>query len=121
MERELAQVSSTIREAGKRAMDLARKGFEVQIKKDRSPVTTADFEVNRVLLGKHKRQDAGAEDLTRRYKAGTLTFALDANQRKVFTLNIITHFDKGVTYDCVTLFTGSGGEQDAVVAEMTTF
>jgi myo-inositol-1(or 4)-monophosphatase len=49
MERELAQVSSTIREAGKRAMDLARKGFEVQIKKDRSPVTTADFEVNRVL------------------------------------------------------------------------
>ena len=79
------------------------------------------FEVNRVLLGKHKRQDAGAEDLTRRYKAGTLTFALDANQRKVFTLNIITHFDKGVTYDCVTLFTGSGGEQDAVVAEMTTF
>src|SRR4026209_183001 len=49
MERELAQVSSTIREAGKRATDLARKGFEVQIKKDRSPVTTADFEVNRVL------------------------------------------------------------------------
>ena len=30
-------------------MDLARKGFEVQIKKDRSPVTTADLEVNRVL------------------------------------------------------------------------
>ena len=38
-----------MREAGKRAMDLARKGFEVQIKKDRSPVTTADLEVNRVL------------------------------------------------------------------------
>ena len=49
MERELAQVSNAIREAGKRAMDLARKGFEVQIKKDRSPVTTADLEVNRVL------------------------------------------------------------------------
>jgi hypothetical protein len=79
------------------------------------------FEVNRVLLGKHKRQDAGAEDLTRRYKAGTLTFTLDPNKRKVFTLNIITHFNKNVTYDCVTLFTGGGGEQDAVVAEMTTF
>ena len=54
MERELAQVSSAIREAGKRAMDLARKGFEVQIKKDRSPVTTADLEVNRVL---HEMQE----------------------------------------------------------------
>jgi myo-inositol-1(or 4)-monophosphatase len=54
MERELAQVSSTIREAGKRAMDLARKGFEVQIKKDRSPVTTADLEVNRIL---HEMQE----------------------------------------------------------------
>ena len=54
MERELAQVSSAIREAGKRAMDLSRKGFEVQIKKDRSPVTTADLEVNRVL---HEMQE----------------------------------------------------------------
>ena len=49
MERELAQLSSTIREAGQRAMDLARKGFEIQTKKDRSPVTTADLEVNRIL------------------------------------------------------------------------
>ena len=35
-------------------MDLARQGFEVQIKKDRSPVTTADLEVNRVL---HEMQE----------------------------------------------------------------
>ena len=54
MERELARVSSAIREAGKRAMELARRGFEVQIKKDRSPVTTADLEVNRVL---HEMQE----------------------------------------------------------------
>jgi myo-inositol-1(or 4)-monophosphatase len=54
MERELARVSSAIREAGKRAMDLARQGFEIQIKKDRSPVTTADLEVNRVL---HEMQE----------------------------------------------------------------
>jgi myo-inositol-1(or 4)-monophosphatase len=30
-------------------MDLANKGFEVHTKKDRSPVTTADLEVNRIL------------------------------------------------------------------------
>jgi hypothetical protein len=81
------------------------------------------FEVNRVLLGKHKRQDAGATDLTRRYKAGTLTFTLRPDRRKVFTLNIITHFNKGVTYDCRTVFTSTNqpGAQDVVVAEMTTF
>ena len=49
MEPELAQLSSTIRKAGARARDLARKGFEIQTKKDRSPVTTADLEVNRIL------------------------------------------------------------------------
>jgi myo-inositol-1(or 4)-monophosphatase len=49
MEHELARLTSALIEAGQRATDLANKGFEVQIKKDRSPVTTADLEVNRVL------------------------------------------------------------------------
>src|SRR5688500_20285255 len=49
MESELAQLSSTIRKAGARAKDLAHKGFEIHTKKDRSPVTTADLEVNRIL------------------------------------------------------------------------
>ena len=49
MESELAQLSSTIRKAGARAKDLARKGFEIHTKEDRSPVTTADLEVNRIL------------------------------------------------------------------------
>ncbi|HKT34051.1 MAG TPA: 3'(2'),5'-bisphosphate nucleotidase CysQ [Nitrospira sp.] len=49
MDRELAQLTTAIKEAGQRAVDLTRQGFEVQIKKDRSPVTTADLEVNRVL------------------------------------------------------------------------
>jgi myo-inositol-1(or 4)-monophosphatase len=49
MERELAELTSTIRQAGARALDLARQGFEVHTKKDRSPVTTADLEVNRIL------------------------------------------------------------------------
>jgi myo-inositol-1(or 4)-monophosphatase len=49
MERELAILTSAIRHAGERAMDLAKKGFEVQTKRDRSPVTSADLEVNRIL------------------------------------------------------------------------
>jgi myo-inositol-1(or 4)-monophosphatase len=49
MEHELAVVTGTVRKAGQRALDLARKGFEVHTKKDRSPVTTADLEVNQIL------------------------------------------------------------------------
>lgn len=49
MDRELAHVTRAIRVAGQRAMDLAQKGFDVQTKKDRSPVTTADLEVDRIL------------------------------------------------------------------------
>jgi myo-inositol-1(or 4)-monophosphatase len=49
MERELATLIDTMRHAGTRALELAKSGFEVQTKKDRSPVTTADLEVNRML------------------------------------------------------------------------
>jgi len=49
MERELACLTEALKNAGKRAMDLARTGFKVHTKKDRSPVTTADLEVNRIL------------------------------------------------------------------------
>jgi len=49
MERELTQLTITIRKAGARALDLSKQGFEVHTKKDRSPVTTADLEVNRIL------------------------------------------------------------------------
>jgi myo-inositol-1(or 4)-monophosphatase len=59
MERELTELTSAIRKAGQRAVELARKGFEVQIKKDRSPVTTADLEVNRVL---HEMQETHFPD-----------------------------------------------------------
>lgn len=81
------------------------------------------FEVNRVLLGKHKRQDAGATDLTRKYKRGTLTFDLDPGAKVVFTLNVITHFNKGETYLCATTVHSENDPtaQDTVVAKMTTF
>ena len=49
MERELSHLTSAIKKAGERSKELAKKGFEVKIKKDRSPVTTADLEVNRIL------------------------------------------------------------------------
>ena len=81
------------------------------------------FEVNRVLLGKHRRQDAGAEDLTRRYVRDTLTFRLDPGEKAVFTLNIITHARKDETYECRTRLTSQGDDRraDLVVATMTTF
>lgn len=81
------------------------------------------YEVNRVLLGKHKRQDAGATDLTRRYLAGKLSFTLDPNETAVFTINIITRFNKNVTYDCRTELTSESdpSAKDVAVAEMTTF
>jgi len=49
MERELTQLVQAITQAGARARELATRGFEVHTKKDRSPVTTADLEVNRIL------------------------------------------------------------------------
>jgi myo-inositol-1(or 4)-monophosphatase len=55
MEPELTQLSDTIRQAGARACELATRGFEVHTKHDRSPVTTADLEVNRML---HEMQRA---------------------------------------------------------------
>ena len=81
------------------------------------------FEVEHVLLGKHRNQDPGAEELTRRYKRGTLTFDLDPNQKVVFTLQIITHFNKNETYRCRTEFTSQSDSsaQDVVVAKMTTY
>jgi myo-inositol-1(or 4)-monophosphatase len=49
MEHELDCLTRALRKAGERARELAEKGFEVHTKKDRSPVTTADLEVNRIL------------------------------------------------------------------------
>jgi myo-inositol-1(or 4)-monophosphatase len=49
MERELALLVESIRNAGAKACDLVKAGFEVQTKPDRSPVTTVDHEVNRIL------------------------------------------------------------------------
>jgi myo-inositol-1(or 4)-monophosphatase len=53
MEQELTVLVETLRKAGAKVRELVRDGFEVQTKPDRSPVTTVDLEVNRIL---HKMQ-----------------------------------------------------------------
>jgi myo-inositol-1(or 4)-monophosphatase len=49
MKHELEVLREAARNAGRRVLQLARDGFETHIKKDRSPVTSADLEVNRIL------------------------------------------------------------------------
>lgn len=49
MEREHAVLCAAVVEAGQRALALASTGFQVMTKPDRSPVTSADLEVNRLL------------------------------------------------------------------------
>jgi myo-inositol-1(or 4)-monophosphatase len=56
MERELTLLVEAIRKAGARAGELVRNGFEVQTKPDRSPVTTVDLEVNRMLYEMQRRE-----------------------------------------------------------------
>ncbi|WP_447978579.1 inositol monophosphatase family protein [Candidatus Nitrospira bockiana] len=49
MTHELDVLERAMRAAGKQVLELAVNGFETHIKKDRSPVTTADIAVNRLL------------------------------------------------------------------------
>jgi hypothetical protein len=81
------------------------------------------YEVNAVLLGKHKGLAPAAENLTSRYKRGTLEFEIDPGRRVIITLNIITHVNKNVTYVCRTVATSlnDSSRVDVVAAEMTTF
>ena len=48
-ESEVTFLHEVVREAGKRVLELAQDGFDIQIKPDHSQVTTADFEVDRIL------------------------------------------------------------------------
>ena len=58
MERELATLEESIRNAGAKVRELVKGGFEVQTKPDRSPVTTVDHEVNRILHEMQHREPA---------------------------------------------------------------
>jgi len=56
MERELARLVESIRNAGSKVRELVRVGFEVRTKPDRSPVTSVDHEVNRILHEMQRRE-----------------------------------------------------------------
>ena len=49
MHRELEILCEAVKQAGQRVLHLAKEGFETYRKKDRSPVTSADLEANRIL------------------------------------------------------------------------
>jgi myo-inositol-1(or 4)-monophosphatase len=49
MNYELEVLQQAVRQAGQQVLKLATEGFETHIKKDRSPVTTADLAVNQIL------------------------------------------------------------------------
>lgn len=55
MEQELARLVEAVRKAGATVRELVRDGFDVQTKPDRSPVTTVDLEVNRILHEMQRR------------------------------------------------------------------
>ena len=87
---------------------------------------TRRFKVNAVLMGRHKRPDWRARNITKEFRDGTAQFMFPAaseRKRKVFTLNIIapTHAE-GVSYRCeITLRSqGRWAARDTVVAKMTT-
>lgn len=56
MERELAALVDAIRNAGAKVRELVEGRFEVYTKPDRSPVTTVDHEVNRILHEMQRRE-----------------------------------------------------------------
>jgi myo-inositol-1(or 4)-monophosphatase len=56
MEQELATLVDAVMKAGARVRELIRDGFEVETKPDRSPVTSVDHEVNRILHEMQRRE-----------------------------------------------------------------
>jgi Divergent InlB B-repeat domain len=85
------------------------------------------FRVSHVTLGKQKRPDAGATEITRKFKEGTAEFSFPPsshNKRRVFTLNILAPTTaEGVSYSCdITIHSqGDPTARDTVVAKMTTY
>lgn len=56
MEQELATLVEAVLKAGVRVRELVRDGFAVETKADRSPVTSVDHEVNRILHEMQRRE-----------------------------------------------------------------
>ena len=85
---------------------------------------TRRFVVNKVQLGKHKNPDWKSVKVTQKFKNGNLTFALDANESSVITLNIVAPSTKeGITYRCPVTVSSQADPslKDTVAAVMTTY
>jgi hypothetical protein len=87
---------------------------------------TRRFKVNAVLMGKHKRPDWRATNVTAKFRKGTLAWAFppaSEGQKKVFTLNMIAPtMAEGVSYRCVIVIRSvRWSARDTVVARMTTY
>ena len=88
---------------------------------------TPRFVVNAVLVGKHKRPDWTAKNITQGFKNGTAEFSFDpASGPKLrwFTVNIVAPTTaEGVTYRCPITISSQGqpSVKDTVLAVMTTY
>ena len=86
---------------------------------------TRRFVINAVLVGKHKRPNWRARNITQGFRNGTATFDLAGpSARKFLTLNIVAPTTaEGVTWRCpVTISSESDPSlRDTVVAIITTF
>ena len=83
------------------------------------------FVINAVLVGKHKRPNWRARNITREFKNGTATFDLPGpSARKFLTLNIVAPTTaEGVTWRCPVTIASQDDPSltDTVVAIMTTY
>jgi hypothetical protein len=85
------------------------------------------FIVNKVVLGKYKRPDAGATQVTNKFKDGTLSFDLPPGTEEhpeYFTLNFLTSDSAvGVSYRCKMTITSEGDDTltDTVVVLMDAY
>jgi hypothetical protein len=84
------------------------------------------FVINAVLVGKHKRPDWTAKNITQRFKNGTAGFAFPEGGPALrwFTVNIVAPTTaEGVTYRCPITISSQGqpSVKDTVLAVITTY
>jgi hypothetical protein len=77
-------------------------------------------------MGKHKRPDWRATNVTAKFRKGTLAWSFppaSEGKKKVFTLNMIAPtMAEGVSYRCVIVIRSERwSARDTVVARMTTY
>lgn len=88
---------------------------------------TRRFVVNAVLVGRHKRPNWRATNITKQFRAGTATFDFppaSEGKRVYLTLNIVAPTTaEGVTYECPVTITSTKQptRSDTILTRMTTY